>query len=197
MNRFQDRVGSIPSGTRSLRLSGYELTVARGGPILVSSRAGASAPEPQDAASISVNTGGPSSDKNGFPILPPGMRIASESSGGMMHVTFQKTSMAVFAQDLSRLMVPAANGRRAVPTHPVVDRTGLSGDFDFRLQFVLPFAEGAGSSEPDRDAFGDADARLNNIATAVTEQLGLSLRASKTGEEIIVIDHVERAPSEN
>jgi bla regulator protein blaR1 len=72
---------------------------------------------------------------------------------------------------------------------PVVDRTGLAGNFDLRLEWSpeasRPSAEGVGTvtSGP-------------SIFTAIQEQLGLRLEATKGPVEVIVIDSVER-PSEN
>jgi len=66
---------------------------------------------------------------------------------------------------------------------PVVDKTGLTGKYDFTLRF----AEGPGA-EPDPDAA--------SIFTAVQEQLGLKLEPSKAPIEVLVIDHIEK-PSAN
>ena len=66
---------------------------------------------------------------------------------------------------------------------PVVDRTGLTGYYDFTLEF-------------DRDNGAPADAGGASIFTAIQEQLGLKLEAVKQTTEILVIDNVEK-PSEN
>ena len=66
---------------------------------------------------------------------------------------------------------------------PVIDKTGLTGLFDFRLQFT-----------PD-DTAENPDG-LPSIYTAVQEQLGLKLAPAKGPGEFLVIDSVER-PSEN
>lgn len=62
---------------------------------------------------------------------------------------------------------------------PVVDKTGLTGKYDFTLRF----APGT-SVEPDSDAA--------SIFTAVQEQLGLKLEPSKAPLGVLVIDHVEK-----
>jgi uncharacterized protein (TIGR03435 family) len=66
----------------------------------------------------------------------------------------------------------------------VFDETGLSGAYDFSLEFADPR-----SASP-----GQVDARPDLI-TAVREQLGLELRQTKRWVQVIVIDHIER-PSE-
>ncbi len=68
---------------------------------------------------------------------------------------------------------------------PVVDKTGLKGHYDVKLNWIPEFA---GPPPPGSDGV--------NIFTAVQEQLGLKLEPQKAPIEILVIDHVER-PSEN
>jgi uncharacterized protein (TIGR03435 family) len=65
---------------------------------------------------------------------------------------------------------------------PVVDRTGLTGTFDFTIQFNLD-----NSTEPDA---------YPTLFSAIQEQLGLKLESAKGPLDTLVIDHVER-PSEN
>jgi bla regulator protein blaR1 len=64
---------------------------------------------------------------------------------------------------------------------PVVDRTGLGGTFDFKLEWA---PEGA------------ADTAGPSIFTAIQEQLGLKLESTRGAVEILVIDHASR-PSAN
>lgn len=74
---------------------------------------------------------------------------------------------------------------------PVVDRTGLSGRFDFSIEWA---PEPVGPSAPNADA--TADVRGPGFLEALREQLGLKLESTKAPLRAIVIDHVER-PSEN
>jgi len=69
---------------------------------------------------------------------------------------------------------------------PVLDKTGLTGFYQFDLRYaneVSPAAEEipAGPS----------------IFTAVQEQLGLKLESKKGPVEVLVVDHAERIPAEN
>jgi uncharacterized protein (TIGR03435 family) len=66
---------------------------------------------------------------------------------------------------------------------PVLDKTGLTGTYDYTLEWL-----------PDNAAA--ADSNLPSIYTAVEEQLGLKLEATKAPIEVVVIDHVEK-PSAN
>ena len=70
---------------------------------------------------------------------------------------------------------------------PVVDRTGLTGFYNFTLRWT-----------PDGRTAGDApeDASAPSIFTAVQEQLGLKLEPTKAPVQVLVIDRLER-PSAN
>lgn len=83
----------------------------------------------------------------------------------------------------------------AVLDRPVVDQTGLTGRFDFTLNWT-----------PDDSQFGGMGARIPpptdvadappNLYTAIQEQIGLKLEATKAPADVMVIDHVEK-PSAN
>jgi uncharacterized protein (TIGR03435 family) len=65
---------------------------------------------------------------------------------------------------------------------PVIDKTGIAGDYEIKMSFAPEDA---------------SDATLPSIFTAVQEQLGLKLEAQKVPMEMLVVDHVERTPTEN
>jgi uncharacterized protein (TIGR03435 family) len=78
---------------------------------------------------------------------------------------------------------------------PVLDRTGLKGTFDFKLQWA-PDAAPVGPSPPGGETPSLPDPNGPSIFTALQEQLGLKLESAKGRVELLVIDHLER-PSEN
>lgn len=84
----------------------------------------------------------------------------------------------------------AAELQRVETDRPVVDQTGLKGEynFDFTATSTKPFFAG---EEPATD--GSAPPEL---FTAIREQLGLKLEPVKTDVECIVLDQVEK-PSAN
>lgn len=99
-----------------------------------------------------------------------------------------------------KLVLPARNAsmtdfvsllQRAVLDRPVVDRTGLSGRYDFDLTWA-----------PDETQFGGdvpvapADAQNPPFFTAIQQQLGLKLEATRGPIQALVIDRAER-PSAN
>lgn len=69
---------------------------------------------------------------------------------------------------------------------PVVDRTGLTGNFDFVLEFEPESAAGEapGNSPSDREG--------PTFIEALKEQLGLKLESQKGTADYIDVDHVER-----
>lgn len=81
---------------------------------------------------------------------------------------------------------------------PILDRTGLAGRYDFKLQWT-PDDSAVQTSlggAPDGNSAPPPDTNGLSLFTALQEQLGLKLKSGKGPVEIIVIDHVER-PSGN
>ena len=94
----------------------------------------------------------------------------------------RNTTMDLLAAGLSSL------GRL---DRPVVDQTGLSGRFDFNMEWVQePNGAAPSSADPPPDSQGFT------FLEALSEQLGLKLESTKAPLQVLVIDHVER-PSEN
>lgn len=70
--------------------------------------------------------------------------------------------------------------------HPVVNHTGLEGNFDIQLKYAPETPGGAAS-----------DTTLPSLFTAVKEQIGLQLKPIKMPIEVLVVDHIEKIPSGN
>jgi uncharacterized protein (TIGR03435 family) len=92
---------------------------------------------------------------------------------GIVKLVYNKVSMNFFANQIAS---QAQLGR------PVLDKTGLAGEWDFELTFLQ------GAAPPNSD--------LPDLFTAVREQLGLKLESQKGPVEKLIIDHAER-PSAN
>jgi uncharacterized protein (TIGR03435 family) len=67
---------------------------------------------------------------------------------------------------------------------PVVDRTGLTGNYDYKLKYA---------DDPDPEATVSEGA---SIFTALQEQLGLKLESARVPIDTIVVERVSR-PSAN
>lgn len=71
---------------------------------------------------------------------------------------------------------------------PVVDRTGLAGDFALDLQWTPEVSPSSGAARADAPS---PPVDLPSIYTAVQEQLGLTLESTSGPLEVIVIDSVQ------
>jgi uncharacterized protein (TIGR03435 family) len=80
---------------------------------------------------------------------------------------------------------------------PVIDKTGLTGKYDFVLEFT-PDLSGiplpAGFSTQDGNNATDPG---SDIVAAVEKQLGLKLTSTKGKLDVIVVDHAEKIPTQN
>jgi uncharacterized protein (TIGR03435 family) len=67
---------------------------------------------------------------------------------------------------------------------PVLDRTGLAGDFSFELYFTPDGANAGDDAEP-------------GIFDALREQLGLRLEAGRGPVELLIVERAEKVPTGN
>jgi uncharacterized protein (TIGR03435 family) len=139
----------------------YNLVVAKGGPRM-----------------REVQPGDPNPDapkgRDGTPLKGSGIFLV-----GPNKLVCQEIHMLTFTKGtLSR-----ATGRQ------VFDKTGLTGMYDFNLEFAQD-ARGAGPDSPN-----PPDSSAPSIFTALQEQLGLKLESAKGPVDQLVLDHIER-PSE-
>lgn len=104
------------------------------------------------------------------------------------------------AQPISQLTATLSNALG----HPVVDKTGLTGKYDFTLDYAmnlngiiqLPLPP-AGAPGPESVSSDKASDPLPDLAAAVQKQLGLGLVAAKATLDVVVIAHLEKVPTEN
>ena len=99
-----------------------------------------------------------------------------------------------------RILLPARNAtmtefasvlQRAILDRPVADKTGLTGRYDFDLEWAPDETQFGGEVPP---APGDAPSAP--LFTAIQQQLGLKLVATRGPVEAIVVDQAEK-PKEN
>lgn len=108
--------------------------------------------------------------------------VCGPQSGGAGRLVLLGTTMQQFTSMLA-LLLPGT----------VVDKTGLTARYDIDLTFTPERQLPAGVEIPG----APADPNGPSIYTALKEQLGLKLESQKVLEDVLVIDHVERQPSEN
>jgi uncharacterized protein (TIGR03435 family) len=115
--------------------------------------------------------------RGGPPPVPPGANPV------LCGVRMTPGKMLVGGMPITVITTPLGNmaGRN------VVDRTGLSGFWDFELTF----APEAGRGQPPPGAnVPPPDPDAPSIFTALQEQLGLKLESTKAPLEVVVIDSV-------
>jgi uncharacterized protein (TIGR03435 family) len=88
-----------------------------------------------------------------------------------------------------------ANYLQTLLDQVVVDKTGLTGNYDFKLSWT-PDESQAGKPGAQAGLPNAAEPGGASIFTALQEQLGLKLESSKGPVETLVIEHVEK-PSDN
>jgi uncharacterized protein (TIGR03435 family) len=103
-------------------------------------------------------------------------------------VTAQREPLSAFIQVLRGNSFFAS-----VLDRPVLDRTGLSGDYTFTLVWAPDDSQYGGRGA----GRGDAPRSDSSFFTAIQEQLGLRLEPQKGPVEILVVDHAESVPTEN
>jgi bla regulator protein blaR1 len=151
----------------------YELIVAKGG-----IKAQASKPDPPKA-----DPTGPTPDPAPGPGDAPGPAPSRHMlmMRGRGHIESVGTGISSLAHVLSGQL-----GRT------VVDKTGLTGNFDYKLNWTPDDAAIAmtkgGDPAPSDNTLESAGPSL---FTALQEQLGLKLEAAKTEADVIVIDQIE------
>jgi uncharacterized protein (TIGR03435 family) len=116
-------------------------------------------------------------DAEGFPVLPQNFKgMVGRPGTGEMFWAGQDVSMS----EIARFLQERA-GR------PVVDETGLTARYDLRLhiEWGRPSAAlAAPSSAP-------------SVFSAVDEQLGLKLESSSASLDYLIVDSLDREPTEN
>jgi uncharacterized protein (TIGR03435 family) len=177
---------------------GYELVVAEGGPKLHESHL-----DPNYVAPESHPL--PARAKDGMFILPPGPQWFESLGWGVIVVQVQQKPLGEMVKAMGR-MINQSLGENpndfASPKARVIDKTGLTGTYDFTLHFsceLCQFAVVNGAAPPPPPpAAADSPGGQPSIFVAVQKQLGLKL--NKTRElplDVIVVDHVEKVPTPN
>ena len=116
-----------------------------------------------------------------------GRRLTPSLNGNpTMQMDFTDSSMRQLVDGLAGYM-----------DRPVLDQTGLKGNFDFTIKYEIDAsAPGGDSTGGPPNVFGGQGMAGPALFTAMQEQLGLKLESTKGPVEVLVIDYVER-PSEN
>jgi uncharacterized protein (TIGR03435 family) len=151
----------------------YSLVIAKNGPKLQESKPVAT---PENGA---LGSGGSARS---------GMGMSAGSEDGKSTASFHEATITYLVGWLS------VNLRS-----PVTDKTGLTGNYDFKLKYVRDqnrMQPPPGAPPDGQIPVASLDDSGPTLLDAIQEQIGLKLEAGKGSVEGIVIDHVER-PSGN
>lgn len=159
-------------------LSGYLLVLARDGPKFKESTA--ELPQTDDAMPDPPRRPGP----DGYFPAPKRPGVFFQLAGlDAARATFQQATMQTLVTTLQSQL-----------KCPVSDATGLTGKYDFILDYSPEGLDLGGGRIP--VSMGDQQPK-SDIASALQAQLGLKLESKKMPVDVIVIDRIEKAPIEN
>ena len=114
-----------------------------------------------------------------FPDVCGGMIPMSPSTPGRSRGGARNVPMELIAGTLT--------GGVTGVDRPVLDRTGLTGKFDFALEFAPQYGAGVPPT-----SYFRPDPSAPTFVQAVKEQLGLKLEAQMASVDVLVIDYVEQ-----
>jgi uncharacterized protein (TIGR03435 family) len=175
---------------------GYELVIAEGGPKLKESRA--------DLDAAADTSEFPKRNAKGMLLLPPGPQMLTSLAWGVIIVQVRQKPIGDLVKVMGR-MINQSLGENpndfASPKARVLDRTGLTGTYDFTLRFsceLCQFAATNGAVAPPTPLPADSPGGEPSIFVALRKQLGLNLNKVKDVPlDVIVVDRVEKTPTAN
>jgi uncharacterized protein (TIGR03435 family) len=172
------------------QMAGFDLVIVKSGPQL--SKSAGPAPEPSTVKGSQFEF-----DKNGM------MQFTKDARSGQILILTAATwrgrnkAMSGLATDLAKYL-----------REPVMDATGLEGEYDYDLVFTPETNTNTGSGammSPLPPGGGSGSAAGENVSTqhpflrdALKEQLGLKLEQKKNVPvNVVVVDSANREPTEN
>lgn len=120
---------------------------------------------------------------------PNGSKFIETKSEGDSVFSEDKTGLIVFRATMGEMAAKLSNPLR----QPVLDRTGLKGRYDLRIDITPYLTPGTGEGDNVQKM---ADP-VSFVVTAFQDQLGLKLESGKEPTDLLVVDAINRTPSEN
>jgi uncharacterized protein (TIGR03435 family) len=161
----------------------FELTVAKSGSKLKPSSAVPTVPADGSKGPNPIGS-------DGFPQLPPGATgMMGAMHNGISRLIAGKQTLGALANVLENEL-----GSK------VLDKTGLTGTYDFTLDYVRD--QGRAISQfkglaPGTAGTADDSGEAPGLSTALQEQLGLRLVRTKGPLDVIVVDQASKTPTDN
>jgi uncharacterized protein (TIGR03435 family) len=193
--------------TRELPI--YSLVVAKSGPKLKESAEAPPEDPNAEPAPPPFPPGGPKIGPDGFPVMPPGIR----PPGGALLMMMMPGRARLFGQQQTIESLTTRLTQQL--NRPVLDATGLMGKYDITLTYSTEGLTGSGPlgplpPPPASPPAGGVAVPVGNagvfvpegdappdIFAAIQSQLGLKRESKKGPVQLIIVDHVEKTPTEN
>jgi uncharacterized protein (TIGR03435 family) len=186
-NLLKERFGMVVH-RESKEFQVEELTVAKGGLKMKQTELPADA-EPFTPDSVKPGKNGtPDFSGTGLIVLVSPGPDGPGRPGGSAHMVGKGLTMPEIAAKFSQ-----GQG------HPVVDKTGLTGRYDFTVEYTLdlsalPPPPGLPPQPPREGVASDPG---SDLPSAIEKQLGLKLTSGKARLDVIVVDRAEKTPTQN
>jgi uncharacterized protein (TIGR03435 family) len=143
---------------------------------LVPAKNGLKIAEAREGSCVAMPQGTPAPGQGPTPFCGRIILLANGIAG-------KKMTMAQLANSLSGIVGP-----------PVIDKTGYVGYFDFQLEFSRELTSVQANSRPADDRLATPiDNSEPSIFSALQEQLGMKLEATKGPVEVLVVDNAAKA----
>jgi uncharacterized protein (TIGR03435 family) len=142
---------------------------------------------------LGIAKGGPKfREEPGFPVPRSGEKFALRPAPRDIRLTFRDCPMTEFAERLGWPL--STTGSNWLVVGRVIDKTGLNGLYSFTLEFAGSWGPGGAFPPPLPEGQIDAAPLLID---ALRQQLGLTLIEKKAPLDVLVVDYVDKVPTEN
>jgi uncharacterized protein (TIGR03435 family) len=187
---------------------GYELVVDKGGPRFKEVTPALEDPDapPADIRAVARAPKG----ADGFPDVPGSRMMGALGRDGQDRMKYQECTMVQLVSNLGA-QIGSSQGKSVldgVRQPRIVDKTGLTGNYTFILEYydasaVSLYASMSPPADTDASAqsplaASEPEGDLPDIFTAIRKQLGLRLdKTAAVPLDVIVVDSVDKAPTAN
>jgi uncharacterized protein (TIGR03435 family) len=159
----------------------YALVLSKNGSKLKPAQEADTPPPPAEAGGIRTASDPVALEGDGFPILPPGRYgFSGRGQDGRTRMTARMMTSADIAKWVG--FDPKY--------HHIVDKTGLTGKYDFKIEY----SNGGLRVTAQSDVASDP---VDDLEGALEKQLGLKLEKTKAPMDVLVIDRLDQFPTEN
>ena len=166
----------------------YAMITGKNGPRLTESDPVAAA----EAEKVEVDPAAPrpkvTMGPDGFPEIPPDTKIPRSITLSLASGEFTRYKLIARHQTMDQL----ADWIGEMVKRPVKNQTNLTGPFDFTLAFESEPLRGIPRTQPSENTEPGP-----TVFSAIQEQLGLKLEQRKGPVEMVIVERLDKAPTEN